>query len=336
MKFKLFTACIPLLLLAPLVNAKIVFVNKIPEENQKHDIYVMDDDGSNLKKITNTPVHEINPAWSPDRRHIAFEREIPAADGKQITNIFIVNADGSNERQLTTHTGLDSYPIFYPDGKRVCFSRIQGKEIRLYAVDLESGDIEILIDEDIDKPDWSPNGRHIVYELWNDILTVSTTGPRKPKLLLPPRKRELEIQRNIKIKFLERYHPKWSPDGRTILYCETAYNDQYIAVSSKVFMHDWVLGTQKALPIPKDWRVHRAVWMGDGKTILLSADEIGIKNGRHGTYNIYQYHIPSNTMTQLTHLSGRSYSPDWVEGALDVSPRKKKPTLWSEIKDRTK
>ncbi|MDE0326812.1 MAG: hypothetical protein OXN27_23035 [Candidatus Poribacteria bacterium] len=82
----------------------------------------------------------------------------------------------------------------------------------------------------------------------------------------------------------------------------------------------------------KDWRVQRLKYMADGKTIILGADETGIKNRRHGTYNIYRYHIPSDTMTQLTHLPGRNHSPDWVEGALDVSPKEKKPVAWGEVK----
>ncbi|RKU10357.1 hypothetical protein C6503_19800 [Candidatus Poribacteria bacterium] len=101
-----------------------------------------------------------------------------------------------------------------------------------------------------------------------------------------------------------------------------------------MFLHDMRLNTQEKLPFHKDWRVQRVKWMADGKTLILGADEAGIKNRRHGTYNIYRYHVPSNTMTQLTHLPGRNYSPDWVEGPLDVSPKEKKITLWGEVKKR--
>ena len=334
MKYKLFALCITLSLLASFIDAKIVFTRKIPETGEKHDLYVMDDDGSHLEKITDTPEHEINAAWSPNGKYIAFEREIPSPeDGKQITDIFIVNADGSSERRLTEHPSLDSYPIFLPDSKRLSFSRYEGgQEIRLYAVDLASGAIEVFIDEHVDKPDWSPNGRHIVYQVWNEIFTMPTTGPQKPKLLLPLPKPDPEI---IGVKHVYRSNPKWSPDGRAILYTQTAYNDQYIAVSSKVFIHDWVLSTQTALPIHKDWRIQRADWMGNENTLTLSADEVGIKNRKHGTYNIYRYHIPSDTMTQLTYLTGRNYSPDWVDGALDVSPKEQKITAWGKIKKGT-
>lgn len=334
MKYKLFALCIMLLLLASFSDAKIVFTRKIPETGEKYDLYVVDDDGSHLRKITDTPVHEINAVWSPNGKYIAFEREIPSPkDGKQITNIFITNADGSSERRLTEHPSLDSYPIFLPDSNRLCFSRYEGgQEIRLYAVDLASGAIEIFIDEHVDRPDWSPNGRYIVYQVWNEIFKMPTTRPQKPKFLLPPPKPDPEI---IGVNYVYRFNPKWSPDGRAILYTETAYNEQYVAVSSKVFIHDWVLSTQTALPIHKDWRIQRADWMGNENTLILSADEVGIKNGKHGTYNIYRYHIPSDTMTQLTYLTGRNHSPDWIEGALDVSPKKRKITAWGKIKKDT-
>ncbi len=43
------------------------------------DIYVMNFDGSNVKQLTQTPVSEGSPTWSPDGTYILFDRDVPVA-----------------------------------------------------------------------------------------------------------------------------------------------------------------------------------------------------------------------------------------------------------------
>ena len=332
MRNRIIFTCVMLLMLSPLAHAKIVFAGgRMPEAGKECDIYVMNDDGSNLRNITNTSDHEINPKWSPDGKRIAFTRDRPSHNGSQVVNIFIMDADGSNERRLTNRHALDTTPCFLPGGKRLCFLTNVDGETALHIIDLESGDVKQKVEGFIAAPDWSLDGQHIVYGDRGDIYIMGSNF-RNREPLLPWPLRDKNIPDPINIGFFERYHGQWSPDGRKVLYTETTYSDQGEPVSSNIFLHDIRLNTQERLPFHKDWRAHRVKWMADGKTIILGADEAGIKNRRHGTYNIYRYHIPSDTMTQLTHLQGRNYSPDWVEGALDVSPKEKKPVTWGEIK----
>ena len=99
---------------------KIAFVSN----RDGHDeIYVMNADGSGQTRITNTPntVQNLDPAWSPDGKQIAFlsDRDNPGVEN----DIWIMNADGSSPRQLTNDP-VDDFSIDWaPDGSRLVFGQ---------------------------------------------------------------------------------------------------------------------------------------------------------------------------------------------------------------------
>jgi Tol biopolymer transport system component len=77
----------------------------------------MNSDGSGQRRLTRSPIHETGPAWSPDGRHIAFQRGVT-----DDTEIYVVNVDGSGEQQLTRNDELDGEPTWSPDGKQIAYS----------------------------------------------------------------------------------------------------------------------------------------------------------------------------------------------------------------------
>ena len=79
-------------------------VNGTPLSN----IYLMDSDGSNLKKISNhsTTEHYFLPRWSPDGQKIIFLAQ--TVDGSEKSYLYIVNKDGTNLHKVIGDSSIKS------------------------------------------------------------------------------------------------------------------------------------------------------------------------------------------------------------------------------------
>ena len=134
------------------------------------EIYVMDADGGNLRKLTNNSDGDADPVWSPDGKRIAFKSDRDGhvnAHGFPTADIYVMDADGSNQQNLTNNPNNDWDPSWSPDGKRIAFtSRRDGPfNIEVYVMDADGSNLQNLSNHPFDdrNPSWSPDGAHIVF-----------------------------------------------------------------------------------------------------------------------------------------------------------------------------
>ena len=71
------------------------------ERHGNQEIYTMNADGSDQKRVTNNPAADSEPAWSPNRTRIAFTSD---RDGNG--EIYVMDADGGNQTRLTNNACL--------------------------------------------------------------------------------------------------------------------------------------------------------------------------------------------------------------------------------------
>ncbi|MDX1414866.1 MAG: hypothetical protein R3293_11795, partial [Candidatus Promineifilaceae bacterium] len=83
--------------------------------DNNYEIFLVDADGSNLRRLTNNPDFDGQPAWSPDGKKIAF-----ASSRNGAYAIYLMNADGSSQNQLSTFA-LSLHPTWSPDGQYIGF-----------------------------------------------------------------------------------------------------------------------------------------------------------------------------------------------------------------------
>ncbi len=80
------------------------------------DIYSVNRDGSNLKRITSYNTYTAEGVISPDGTRMVFTS---LKDGD--LDIYTMNVDGSDVKQLTRQAGYDGGPWWSPDGKKIAY-----------------------------------------------------------------------------------------------------------------------------------------------------------------------------------------------------------------------
>jgi Tol biopolymer transport system component len=172
------------------------------------DIFVMQANGTGIKRLTATSTGDSYPDWTPDGSRIVFF-SYRTGNG----DIYSMKIDGTDVRRLTTNAAVDSYPSVSPDGKRIAFASDRtGGAFDIYTMSMDgSGVTRLTTAQGHDfEPDWSPDGAKIVFSSASgpdgdyEIMSMNANGSNQVNLTDDPSKRDFE--------------PSWSPDGSQIAF----------------------------------------------------------------------------------------------------------------------
>lgn len=100
------------------------------------EIYIMNSDGTNVRRLTNYDGYDGGPFFSPDGESITWRRF--SEDG-HTAEVYTMNIDGSNQKQITSLKSMSWAPFYHPSGDYIVFTtNIHGyRNFELYAVDTE-------------------------------------------------------------------------------------------------------------------------------------------------------------------------------------------------------
>lgn len=240
--------------------------------------------------IANVGFGNFYPTFSPDGKTIAYISN-KESDYFAQSGIYLYDVETKKEKLLKD--GVHSNISWSPDGKKIYYSKSTrdnpywSKLYDLYEYDIEN-EKELRLTRGVraNSPSVSPDGALIAFVAGSDgtlnIFTVKRDGSN--------------IQQLTNFKHGEQvYNPKWSPDGKNILF------DYSIKDGRDVAMIPATGGdVQFILSEPYDER--NAVFTPDGNSILYSSDETGI-------FNLYRFHLSTKNKEQLTNVLGGALMP---------------------------
>jgi len=214
-----------------------------------YDIYTTRPDGSDLRRLTNTPGYDAEATLSPDGRTLVFTS---MRDGD--LEIYTMRTDGSRLRRLTNQLGYDGGPFFSHDGKLIVYRANHPAD-----GSTEAADYRRLLAQNLVRPSrmeiWVMNAdgsnQHQVTTIGGANFAPYFT-PDDSKILFAsnhtnPRGRNFDLYLvNLDGSGLEQVttyrdfdsFPMFSPDGRKLIWASN--RNARVEHETNIFLADWV------------------------------------------------------------------------------------------------
>lgn len=143
------------------------------------DIYIMNSDGSNVRRLTDAPGYDGGPFFSPDGERIVWRH---FEENGAIADVWTMKTDGSDKRRITDFKSMSWAPFYHPSGKYIIFTSnkfgFENFELFIVDVDGEREPVQVTFTQGFDGlPVFSPDGKKICW-------TSGRTGDSKAQLFL--------------------------------------------------------------------------------------------------------------------------------------------------------
>ncbi len=246
------------------------------------EIWVMDYDGQNPRRITGHRSTSMSPAWSPDGESLAYTSFFNGPPG-----IYLAELASGRKRPIVNSGSLNTTPTFSPDGQRVVFARSVEGNVEIFVTARSGGNLRRLTHSGaIDtNPSWSPTGGQIAF-------TSGRAG--NPHIYLMDE--EGSNQRRLTTEGDYNDGAAWNPTGDLIAYTSRRGGRFQIAVTNMVTQTTQILTSGP----------------GENESPTFSPDgrKIVFVSRRSGTKQLYVVDLTGGNLRPLT-SEGNNDMPDW-------------------------
>jgi TolB protein len=305
----------------PGANGDLVFRRYFDDSHAWGAIFKTATSGTRVRQLTHPRKGVLDnvPDWSPDGKHIAFQRVDPNGCGQrcETDEIYVVTSDG---KQLT-RVAYDAEgkgcfahghgaggicrnaPGWLPDGKRIAFTcESQPAGERTCVVNADGSGLHELTQtpgrgESDEWPQWSPDGGRLAVQRVvgnRRAVFVTNADGRNPRRLTPWSLRGGE--------------PDWSPDGRRIVFTSNEDGPSKVSANLYTVRPDGSGLIQLTHAQGGHVQYLSASFSPDGKWLTVSRTP---GSGRKGNADVYVLHADGTGLRQVTRATTWESSTDW-------------------------
>ncbi len=261
-------------------HTQLAFVSR---RSIKHrgEIYIMDWDGAQLRRVTRNGQGNNAPVWSPDGKWLAY-----SSFKTRVPGVFILPTNGGREFRVSSRRDQAIGGAFSPDSRYFAYSQLTGRNYEIYRYDMFSRVRKRLTRNfgvDV-TPSFSSDGKKIVFSSGRNgnpqiyVMNVNGSGVRR-----------------ISQRGTYNTEPEWSPRGDRIAFTGRVTDGSSIdivTVNPDGSDLRRLTGGQRRNESP--------TWSPDGRNIAFSSDRSGQK---------YIY-VMTSAGTQLKRLQ-LGQEPSW-------------------------
>lgn len=277
---------------------RIAFSQSGSDGNQ--DLFLIDSDGENLRRLTRYGTITLSPTWSPDGKRIAY-----TSFRQDDFRIFELDLETGEERQVSLRqSGQQFTPAYHPDGRSIAFAVTGAGGSGLYTFDMKDNCCLTNLTggrwDDI-SPSYSPDGTRLVFN-------SSRLGTATPQIyVMPAGGGEADLVSPYVFGQGGYYtSPDWSPVGDRIAFHGRIRRGRYQILVAEVQDRG-----HRVIQLTAEGNNEDPSWAPDGRHLVFTGER---------SYGFGLFVVDAVTGRLRTLLSGiRAKVPEWSPtlGSLD-------------------
>jgi Tol biopolymer transport system component len=289
-------------------STQIVFVSNRETNQNIFQVFIMDMEGNNVKRLTFDSNNYFFPQFSPDGSYIIFYSQNGIDD-----EIYRIDTNSENFINLTNSPGNDHLPQFSPDGSKIVFTSTRDGNREIYLMESDgSNQIRLTNNNFTDhSPQFSPDGSKIVFyssidipysDDSYDIYQINIDGSNLTRLT-----QEEQYHHNSGITPDDSPNvfdaaPRYSTDGLKIVFMTHIPNNYIIHIMNEDGSNPLCIANQAGGNFAP-------FFFPNGLKILF-------RSHRDGDFDLYKMDLDGEFQMRVTNDTGHTYFADFsVDGS---------------------